>query len=96
VVSYTGGYAAGYASSGVMAHLFDVTALVGTEGTALEQQRRHQALEMAVRRALHDQGYGLPFDHEKEDWQGSQFPAWRARRTCTAGPCTTDESPSPE
>jgi hypothetical protein len=58
------------------AHLFDVTALVGTEGTADEQKQRHQALEMAVRRVLYGQGYALPYDHENEDGEGS-IPAWR-------------------
>jgi hypothetical protein len=68
-VNYEGGASFGYRTSGVTAHIFDVTTLTSDASslTALEDQ---------VRRELYDQGYRLPLDHELEDGT-ADIPAWR-------------------
>jgi hypothetical protein len=60
----------------VTLHLYDVTDIVGTAGSASDRKSRQQALEMQARRQLDAQGFSLPFDHEDEDGSASTT-AWR-------------------
>ena len=66
-VNYQGGATFGYGTSGVTVHMYDVTTLVGAQGTTDEQKARHLAMEMEIRSSLYNQGYRLPSDHEGED-----------------------------